>query len=368
MERVATTARERGCLLGVFDTMGSETHESVHFGSDPDSGLRTIVAIHSTALGPSLGGTRFYPYADEQDALVDVLRLAKGMTYKAACAGLPQGGGKAVIIGDPAQLASDALFRAYGRFIDGLSGRYITAEDVGTTVANMEVVATQTTHVRGLDRAHGGSGDPSPATARGVVAGMRAVAERIWGSDDLAGRRIAIKGVGKVGMSLAERLAAIGAELVIADVDEHATDRAARELGAKVVAVDEIHRIDCDIFSPCALGADLNPASIPELACAAIAGSANNQLLDGSDAVAIASQGILYAPDFVVNAGGIINIAAENGGYSVEKAAMMVDRIHDTLREVFAVADRDDIGTEAAAERIADERIAAAASSKGETT
>jgi leucine dehydrogenase len=354
--------------LGVFDTIGTETHESVHFGSDPDTGLRTIVAIHSTALGPSLGGTRFYPYADERDALVDVLRLAKGMTYKAACAGLAQGGGKAVIIGDPTDLASDALFRAYGRFIDGLAGRYITAEDVGTTVANMEVVARETPYVRGLDRAHGGSGDPSPATARGVVAGMRAVAERVWGSDELAGRRVAIKGIGKVGMSLAERLAAIGSELVVADIDEGATDRAARELGAKVVAVDEIHRIDCDIFSPCALGADLNPTSIPELACAAIAGSANNQLLDRSDAVAIASRGILYAPDFVVNAGGIINIAAEHGGYSVEKAARMVDRIYDNLGDVFETADRHGIGTEAAAEQIADARIAAAAIDKGDTT
>jgi leucine dehydrogenase len=354
--------------LGVFDTIGTETHESVHFGSDPDTGLRTIVAIHSTALGPSLGGTRFYPYADERDALVDVLRLAKGMTYKAACAGLAQGGGKAVIIGDPAVLASDALFRSYGRFIDGLAGRYVTAEDVGTTVANMEVVARVTPHVRGLDRSHGGSGDPSPATARGVVAGMRAVAERVWGSADLAGRRIAIKGIGKVGMSLAERLAAIGSDLVVADIDEGATDRAARELGAKVVAVDEIHRIDCDIFSPCALGADLNPTSIPQLACAAIAGSANNQLLDGSDAAAIATRGILYAPDFVVNAGGIINIAAEHGGYSVEKAATMVDRIYDNLREVFETADDHGIGTEAAAERIADTRIAAAAIDKGDTT
>lgn len=353
--------------MGVFEAIGTDTHESVHFGHDPATGLRSIVAIHSTVLGPGLGGTRFYPYASEHDALIDVLRLSQGMTYKAACAGLDQGGGKAVIIGDPRQIGSRKLFEAYGRFIDGLAGRYITAEDVGTTVENMEVVKTQTDYVSGLPRSSGGSGDPSPATARGVVAAMSAVAERLWGSDDLAGRTIAIKGVGKVGMSLAERLAARGAELVVADVNEAATEQAALHLGAKVVPVDEIHRIECDIFSPCALGADLNPTSIPELACAAIAGSANNQLASSEDADAIAARGILYAPDFVVNAGGIINIAAETGGYDADKAAAMVDRIHDTLTEIFTNADELGVGTEQAAERFADERIAAAAA-KGAPT
>jgi len=351
--------------LGVFETIGEDTHESVHFGHDQTAGLRVIVAIHSTVLGPSLGGTRFYPYADEHDALVDVLRLSKGMTYKAACAGLDLGGGKAVIIGDPATDGSEDLFRAYGAFVDGLGGRYITAEDVGTTVGDMEVVATQTAFVSGLARDHGGSGDPSPATARGVVAAMRAVSERLWGTDDLAGRRVAIKGVGKVGMSLAERLAARHVDLVVADTNDAACDRAAGELGAKVVPVDEIHRIDCDIFAPCALGADLNPETIPDLACSAIAGSANNQLLSGDDADSLGERGILYAPDFVVNAGGIINIAAEYGGYSVEKAAVMVDRIHDNLLEIFALADRLGIGTEAAAEKIADERIAKSAAKGG---
>ena len=347
--------------MGVFEAIGTDTHESVHFGHDPATGLRSIVAIHSTVLGPGLGGTRFYPYADEDEALTDVLRLSEGMTYKAACAGLDQGGGKAVIIGDPREIGTPALFAAYGRFIDGLAGRYITAEDVGTTVADMEVVKTQTDYVSGLPRASGGSGDPSPATARGVVAAMRAVAERLWGTDDLAGRTVAIKGVGKVGMSLAERLANRGVELVVADVNEAATQQAALNLGAKVVSVDEIHRIECDIFAPCALGADLNPTSIPELGCAAIAGSANNQLESSDDAEAISDRGILYAPDFVVNAGGIINIAAERGGYDVDRAAIMVDRIHDNLNDIFAAADELGIGTEQAAVRIADERIAAAA-------
>lgn len=347
--------------MGVFETIGTETHESVHFGNDAATGLRAIVAIHSTALGPGLGGTRFYPYRDEHEALVDVLRLSEGMTYKAACAGLQQGGGKAVIIGDPSTEGSRALFEAYGDFIDGLAGRYITAEDVGTTVSDMEVVATRTAHVRGLARTHGGSGDPSPATARGVVAAMRAVAQRLWGSADLTGRRVSIKGVGKVGMSLAERLADLGVDLVVADINEEATDHAAATFGAKVVGTDEIHRVDVDIFAPCALGADLNPVSIPELACAAIAGSANNQLLTTNDADLLAERGILYAPDFVVNAGGIINIAAEHGGYDVDRAASMVDAIFDNLSEIFHIADELELNTEQAAEKVADERIAAAA-------
>lgn len=367
MPRHPRSAREGGLDLGVFDTVSTEAHESVHFGIDHETGLRSIIAVHSTALGPALGGTRFYPYTSEQEALVDVLRLAKGMTYKAACAGLDQGGGKAVIIGDPTELGSPALFSAYGRFVDSLGGTYITAEDVGTTVADMEIVGRHTSHVSGLAREGGGSGDPSPATARGVMASLRAVAERLWGDPALTGRRVAIKGIGKVGMSLAERLHAVGADLVVADVNQAATDRAAHELGAKVVDVDEIHRVDCDVFSPCALGADLNPTSIPELACAAVAGSANNQLLSPSDGQLIADRGILYAPDFVVNAGGIINIAAEHGGYTPEKAAEMIDRIHENLAEIFDLSDREGIRPDIAAERVADQRIARARA-QGATT
>ncbi|GMQ94487.1 MAG: branched-chain amino acid dehydrogenase [Acidimicrobiia bacterium] len=346
--------------MGVFETIGTETHESVHFGIDHQSGLRAIVAIHSTVLGPSLGGTRFYPYPDEQAALVDVLRLSKGMTYKAAAAGLAQGGGKAVIIGDPEQLASEDLFRAYGRFVDGLSGRYVTAEDVGTTVANMEIVATRTSFVSGLAIENGGSGDPSPATARGVVASIRAASDHLWGTNDLHGRRVAIKGVGKVGYALAEMLADDGAELVVADVNDNATDMAAREFGAKVVAVDEIHKANCDVYAPCALGADLSETTIPHLACAAVVGSANNQLAEARDADRLAERGILYAPDFVVNAGGIINIAAETGGYSIEKSDRMVDNIYNNLTVILKTADQLGISTEAAAEHVAETRIEAA--------
>jgi leucine dehydrogenase len=346
--------------LGVFESVGAESHESVHFGVDHESGLRSIVAIHDTTLGPGLGGTRFYPYATEDEALTDVLRLSKGMTYKAACAGLSFGGGKAVIIGDPSTEGSDALFIAYGKFIESLGGSYITAEDVGTTVPNMVIVSHETDHVSGLPMAQGGSGDPSPATARGVVAALEAVAMRLWGNESLRGRRVAIKGIGKVGMSLAERLHGLGAELVVADINERATDLAARDIGAKVTSVDDIHSVDCDIFSPCALGADLDETSIPELACAAIAGSANNQLATDADGQRLKDAGILYAPDFVVNAGGIINIAAEHGGYSVTKAAQMVDKIKVNLTEILDEADRLDTDTHQAAEHVAERRIAAA--------
>jgi leucine dehydrogenase len=351
---------ERGFTLGVFESVGAESHESVHFGVDHESGLRSIVAIHDTTLGPGLGGTRFYPYTNEDEALTDVLRLSKGMTYKAACAGLSFGGGKAVIIGDPSTVGSDALFIAYGKFIESLGGSYITAEDVGTTVPNMVIVSHETDHVSGLPMAQGGSGDPSPATARGVVAALEAVAFRLWGDESLRGRRVAIKGIGKVGMSLAERLHGLGAELVVADIDEMATDLAARDIGAKVTSVDDIHSVDCDIFSPCALGADLDETSIPELACAAIAGSANNQLATDADGQRLKDAGILYAPDFVVNAGGIINIAAEQGGYSVTKAAQMVDKIKVNLSEILDEADRLDTDTHQAAEHVAEQRIAAA--------
>ncbi len=346
--------------MGVFETIGTETHESVHFGVDHASGLRAIVAIHSTVLGPSLGGTRFYPYADEHAALVDVLRLSEGMTYKAAAAGLAQGGGKAVIIGDPGKLASNKLFRAYGRFVEGLAGRYITAEDVGTTVGNMEIVATTTSFVSGLPIESGGSGDPSPATARGVVASIRAVGHHLWGTDDLHARRVAVKGVGKVGYALVGMLASAGAELIVADVKERATDAAAKDFGAKVVTVDEILKVDCDVYSPCALGGDLNESTIPQLRCSAVVGSANNQLAVADDAERLAQCGVLYAPDFVVNAGGIINIAAETGGYSVEKSNRMVDRIYDSLTEILKTSDRLGISTEAAAEHVAVSRIEAA--------
>ena len=343
--------------MGVFEAIGTETHEEVLFGADRNSGLRTIIAIHDTSLGPALGGTRFYPYPDEASALRDVLRLAKGMTLKSAAAGLDLGGGKAVIIGDPAHIWSEDLIRSYGRTIDSLGGRYVTAEDVGTTVQDMVLVSQETPWVSGLPLESGGSGDPSPATARGVIAAFRAIGERLWGSTDLQGRRVAVQGIGKVGMDLVRRLTGLGVETVVADPNTEAVTFAVETYGSKAVLVDDIYDIDCDVFSPCALGASLNADTIPRLACAAIAGSANNQLAVDDDMASIVGRGILYAPDFVVNAGGVINIAVEADGYSLERAAAMVDRIYDNLTVVFETADRDGVNPQIAALRFAQARI-----------
>jgi len=343
--------------VGVFEAIGTGTHEEVLFGVDHESGLRTIIAIHSTALGPALGGTRFFPYPDEDAALRDVLRLSKGMTLKSAAAGLDLGGGKAVIIGDPATMRTERLIRAYGRIIDSLGGRYITAEDVGTTVEDMVLIARETPWVSGLPYAQGGSGDPSPETARGVMAALRAVGTRVWGSTSLTGRRFAVQGVGKVGMDLVRRLTEVGAETVVADANPDTVAFAVETYGSKAVGVDDIYDIDCDVFSPCALGATLNAGTIPRLRCSAIAGSANNQLATDADIERIVARGILYAPDFVVNAGGVINIAVETDGYSVERAEAMIDRIFENLSEVFDTAERDGVNPDVAATRFALRRI-----------
>ncbi len=343
--------------MGVFESIGTETHEEVLFGQDPVSGLRTIVAIHNTALGPALGGTRFYPYQSEEDALIDVLRLSKGMTLKSAAAGLDLGGGKAVIIGDPQTMGTERLFRAYGRVVDSLGGRYITAEDVGTTPENMAIIARESNWVTGLPSVEGGSGDPSPATARGVLAAMREIANRRWNTRDLAGKKVAIQGVGKVGMDLLRRLTEAGVETVVADVHEDAVTEAVESYGSKAVAVDEIHDIDCDIFAPCALGACLSESTIARLRCEAVVGSANNQLAIDDDANLLVGRGILYAPDFVVNAGGVINIHVEMEGYEVERAGMRIDAISDTINRVLDAAENNGVNPHVAAVRIAEERI-----------
>lgn len=343
--------------MGVFEAIGTDSHEEVLFGVDHESGLRAIVAIHDTTLGPALGGTRFFPYTNEAAALRDALRLAKGMTLKSAAAGLDLGGGKAVIIGDPATLKSEDLIRAYGRVIDSLGGRYITAEDVGTTVEDMVLIAEETRWVSGLPFEHGGSGDPSPATARGVMASLRAISERLWGSDDLAGRRIAVQGVGKVGMDLVRRLTEVGAETVVTDTNTISTAHAVETYGSEAVSLDGIYDVECDVFSPCALGASLNEKTIPRLRCAAIAGSANNQLALESDIERIVERGITYGPDFIVNAGGVINIAVETDGYSADRAGSMVDRIYDNLVAVFDTADRGGVNTQEAATVFAQRRI-----------
>jgi len=344
---------------GVFDILSADGFEQVAFCHDRSTGLRAIIAIHSTALGPALGGTRFYPYADEQDALVDVCRLAKGMTYKHAVCGNDLGGGKAVIIGDPGTDRSEALLRAYGRFVEGLGGRYLTAEDVGTSQADMDVVRRETRHVTGVSEALGGSGDPSPATALGVLWAMRAVAERLWGSGSLAGRHVVISGVGKVGAALAAHLDAEGAKLTLADVDDTRLGAVAERHGTMTVSSDTAHALPCDIFAPCALGAVLNAVTIPEMRCDAVVGSANNQLASLADAERLRHRSIVYAPDFVANAGGVINIAEEAHGYDRDLAYARTQAIYDTLLAVFDRAEVEGTTTTQAAERLAEDRIEA---------
>ena len=345
----------------VIRSMTEGGHELVLHAVDAPTGLKAIIAVHSTALGPALGGTRFFPYPSEEAALIDVLRLSSGMTLKAAAAGLHLGGGKAVILGDPDRIGSEALFEAYGRVVDSLGGRYITAEDVGTTVEDMAVVARRTRHVKGLPLAMGGSGDPSPMTARGVQVAMRAVAAHLWGSPSLAGRRIAVQGVGKVGAALVGLLAADGADVLIADIDRDALEEVAASTGATIVRHDDILSTQCDVLAPCALGAVLSRTSIPDLRCAAIVGSANNQLATRDDAMRLANVGIVYAPDFVANAGGIVNISVEleGDGYLEARAAERVDRIFDRMSEILHVAQVEAITPLAAAERVANQRIAA---------
>lgn len=345
----------------MLDVVAGHGAEQVAVAADDDTGLRAVVAIYSTALGPGLGGTRFYPFASERAALVDVLRLAKGMAYKHAVCGNDLGGAKAVIIGDPRTLRTDALILAYARLVDRLGGRYLTAEDVGTTQADMDLIRTVTPYVTGTSEARGGSGDPSPATAWGVYHALLAVAERLWGSPSLAGRRVAVAGVGKVGSALARQLAAVGCRITIADARADVAAALAGEIGATVVAPSRIHAVECDILSPCALGATLNEASIPELRCAAVCGCANNQLATDGDGDRLAAAGVLYAPDYVANAGGVINIAAELGpdGYDRGRAWAAVATIQTTMHRVFERAAADGITTARAADRLAEERLGA---------
>jgi glutamate dehydrogenase/leucine dehydrogenase len=350
-----------GTLRAVDVFRTDEPYEQVVFCHDATSGLRAIVAIHSTRLGPSLGGTRFHPYASEADALDDVLRLARGMTYKAAAAGLDLGGGKAVIIGDPRSDRTEALLRTYGRFVDSLSGRYITAEDVGTTQADMDLIRRETTSVTGVSRALGGSGDPSAATAYGVLHAMKAVSRRLWDTTDLTGRHVVVSGVGKVGNALVRHLVEERARVSIADVSAEALERARRDFDVEVVPVEKVHATPCDLYSPCALGKALSAETIPELRCAAVVGSANNQLADPSCVDLLEDAGVLYAPDYVVNAGGVINIAGEleSRGYHRERAYAHVRRIFDTTTAVLDTAEREGIPTAVAADRLAESRIEA---------
>jgi glutamate dehydrogenase/leucine dehydrogenase len=346
-------------VQGPFELL--DGHEQVLYTAEGDSGLAAIIAVHSTALGPALGGTRFYPYASESEALVDVLRLSQAMTYKAACAGLDHGGGKAVIIGEPDTAASEALLRAYGRAVASLGGRYVTACDVGTKPAHLSTVARETRWATGGLPSEGGSGDSGTSTADGVCAGIVACLARVTGDGALSGRHVAIQGVGKVGGRLARLLAEAGARLTLADTDTARVGALAEELGAEVVAPAEIHAVDAEVFSPNALGAVLDGPRIAELGCRIVAGGANNQLAAAEHGQALADRGVVYAPDFVINAGGLIQVADELhlGGYDPERVRGRVAAIADRLAEVFELAELEGLATAAAADRLAQRRITA---------
>lgn len=350
-------------MPGIFDSI-ADGFEQVAFHRDDSCGLRAVVAIHSTVLGPALGGTRFYPYASDVDAVTDVCRLARGMTYKHAAAGLDQGGGKAVIWGDPAIDRTDDLIRAYGRFVDRLGGRYLTAEDVGTTQADMDLVRDITPHVTGVSPERGGSGDPSPATAWGVWHAIRAAARHRWGSDEIAGRHVVVSGVGKVGSALVDHLVDAGATVSISDVNASALgavlDSIGRAGSVDVVGVDDAHRHRCDVFAPCALGGVLNERTIAELQCEIVAGSANNQLATDADADRLAGRDILYVPDYVANAGGVINIAEEPLGYDRDRAWRRIEGIFDTVTHILDLAVAQGVNPAEAADTHAEARLAAA--------
>jgi leucine dehydrogenase len=345
--------------MDVFEHITEMGHERVLFCSNPDVGLQAIVAIHSTVLGPGLGGLRMWPFASFEEALTDVLRLSQGMTYKAAAAGLNLGGAKAVILGDPKKDKSEVLFRSMGRYIDSLGGAYITAEDVGTDMEDMELILTETPWVTGVSPAHGGGGDPSPVTAYGVMRGIKAAAKWHFGDKSLTGKSVAIQGLGSVGYHLADYLHQEGCKVFGADIDSEATAAAESELGVEIVASEEISEVECDVYAPCALGASLNDHTIPALRCKIVAGGANNQLADAErHGTELYKRGILYAPDFVINAGGLINVYNEFvGGYNRERALRMTRGIYLNLTRVFEISKAEDIPTHMAADRLAEERI-----------
>ena len=344
--------------MEILEYMNQSGHEQLLMCSDPEAGLRAVIALHDTAMGPAAGGTRMRAYESEEAAVYDALRLSQAMTYKCAAAGLPLGGGKAVIIGDPRTQKTPALLRSYGGFVETLGGRYLTTTDVGTTTGDLEYIRQTTSHVLGLPVTQGGSGDTSIMTGLGIYMGMKACAEEVWGADSLAGKRVNVQGFGKVAVHLSEHLLEDDARLLITDVQEEALDRA-RDMGIDVTAPDKIMDGDYDIFAPCALGGVLNGESIPRLKCRVVAGGANNQLLSPEDGEDIHRRGILYAPDYIVNAGGIINVAAEVGApYSEERAREQTERIYETMGRVIGISKHEEISTARAADRMAAQRLA----------
>lgn len=352
----ATRGPEQGNEL--FALLSEHQHEQVSVFYEPSSGYRGLIAIHDTTLGPALGGTRFWNYRSDREALIDALRLARGMTYKAAVAGLNLGGGKSVIIGDNKTTRREALFRAHGRHIESLKGRYISAEDVGTSTQDMEYIHAETSHVVGLI---GKSGDPSPVTAFGVYRGIKACAKQRWGSESVSGRTVALQGCGNVGYYLAQRLHEDGARLVVTDIDAAKVQRVVAAVQAEAVKPDEIYGVAADIFAPCALGGVINDETLKVLRVEIVAGGANNQLAEERHGDALEEKGITYAPDFVINGGGLINVNAELNGWTAERARNKAGEIYDTILRVFEIAKEEHIPTYKAADRLAEQRIAAVA-------
>lgn len=341
----------------ILTQMAEFDHEEVVFFQNKALGLKAIVAIHNTTLGPALGGTRMWAYASEEDALKDVLRLARGMTYKAAVSGLNLGGGKAVIIGNPKKDKSQELFSSYGYFINTLGGRFITAEDVGTDVLDMEYMFNATDYVVGIETSHGGSGDPSPFTALGVFQGIQASCGRVFGDESLQGRTVVVQGVGHVGHNLVRLLVQGGAEVTVSDIDPERVDRMVKEHGVKAVPSEHAHAMACDVFSPCALGAIINDKTIRELQCKIVAGAANNQLDVMDRGEELRAKGVLYATDYVINAGGLINVYQELDGYSRERAERMTRSIYYNLMQVFHIAEELQISTVKAANHLVEQRL-----------
>lgn len=350
----------------LFDFPDFDNHELVLFGRDADTGLSAIIAVHSTALGPACGGCRMWPYATDADAVTDALRLSRGMSYKNAMAGLPLGGGKSVIIGDSRKDKSDDLFRAFGRVIDSLGGKYIAAEDVGISVADVMTMGQTTRHVAGLAKGHDASGDPSPFTAYGVYLGVKAAVRHKLGTDSLKGLRVAVQGLGNVGSHLCQRLADDGAVLTVADIHADNVARMVEKFGAKAVAADQIHAVEADVFAPCALGAILNPRTLADMKAVIVAGGANNQLETDAVGEALRGMGVLYAPDYVINGGGIINVSAEvTQDYDRASVLRQVERIPVTLTEIFRRADNESRPTSAVADQMAREILATAKQGDG---
>lgn len=343
--------------MELFELMKKDNYEQVLYCQDENSGLKAIIAIHDTTLGPALGGTRMWTYKSEEDALIDALRLSKGMTYKNAAAGLDLGGGKTVIIGDPRKDKSPELFRAFGRYIQSLNGRYITAEDVGTTVEDMDFIKLETDFVTGVSPEFGSSGNPSPVTAYGVYLGMKAAAKEAYGTDSLEGKTVAVQGVGNVAYNLCTHLHKEGATLIVTDINKDAVKRAVEDFSATPVDPDDIYSVDCDIYSPCALGATVNDSTINKLKAKVIAGSANNQLKSTEHGDILFERGIVYAPDYIINAGGVINVSDELNGYSRDRVLKKVEKIYENTLNVFEISKRDNIPTYLAADRLAEERI-----------